>query len=89
MRPELTIKASAFKATCLEIFDRLAARKLTRVTVTKRGRPVAVLTPPDDAGTATNLFGFMAGTVVVPEGVDVSAPILEEPLNANRGRIRE
>jgi prevent-host-death family protein len=39
--------ATEFKAKCLEILDRLAARKLTRVTITKRGKVVAVLTPPE------------------------------------------
>ena len=42
----LEIAASEFKAKCLALMDRLAARKLSRIVVTKRGRPVAVLTPP-------------------------------------------
>jgi len=42
----LEIAASEFKAKCLELMDRLAARKLSRIVVTKRGRAVAVLTPP-------------------------------------------
>ena len=46
MAAELTIAASTFKATCLELLDRLASHDLERITVTKRGRPVAVLTPP-------------------------------------------
>src|SRR5438477_6371935 len=31
----LEIRASEFKAKCLELMDRLAARKLTRIVVTK------------------------------------------------------
>ena len=46
MAETLEIAASEFKAKCLELFDQLAARKLNRVVVTKRGRAVAVLTPP-------------------------------------------
>jgi prevent-host-death family protein len=41
-----TIGAAEFKAHCLEILDRLSTRELSRVTITKRGRPVAVLVPP-------------------------------------------
>ena len=43
---ELVISASDFKAQCLDIMSRLAAHTLTRVTVTKRGKPVAVMGPP-------------------------------------------
>ena len=43
-----TYTATVFKAKCLGILDRLAVRRLTRVTITKRGKVVAVLTPPDD-----------------------------------------
>ncbi len=38
-----TISASEFKAKCLELLGRLAARKLTRLCITKRGRIVAVV----------------------------------------------
>ncbi|HEY7852310.1 MAG TPA: type II toxin-antitoxin system prevent-host-death family antitoxin [Caulobacteraceae bacterium] len=81
-----TFTATDFKANCLEIFDRLAARKLIRVTVTKRGRVVAVLTPPEDAeALAQTLFGFMEGSVVAPADFDYTAPVLDEPLEAERG----
>ena len=80
--------ATEFKAKCLDIFDQLAARKLTRVTVTKRGRVVAVLTPPDEPGDAAHrLYGCMAGTVVGPPGFDLTAPILDEPLRADEGEV--
>ncbi len=46
MQRELTINAAAFKAQCLGLMDQLAARKLTQITVTKRGKPVSVLSPP-------------------------------------------
>jgi hypothetical protein len=42
----LTLSASAFKARCLEVFKALETRKLARVVVTRRGRPVAELVPP-------------------------------------------
>jgi hypothetical protein len=80
--------ATEFKAKCLDIFDQLAARKLTRVTVTKRGKIVAVLTPPDEPGdVARRLYGSMRGTVVAPAGFDLTAPILDEPFLADEGEI--
>jgi prevent-host-death family protein len=74
-----TVSATEFKARCLDILDRLAAREFTRVTVTKRGRPVAVLCPPDPPGYAERgLYGFMEGTVSTPWGYDFAAPALED-----------
>src|SRR6476659_2226993 len=55
---EQTIGAAEFKARCLEILDRLSAREVSRVTITKRGRPVAVLVPPDDARDAVQHSRF-------------------------------
>lgn len=42
----LRLSASEFKARCLAIFNDLAGRRLDRVIVTRRGLPVAGLTPP-------------------------------------------
>ena len=84
---ERTISATEFKARCLELFDQLAARKLDRIKVTKRGRVVAVLTPPDH--TPAPLHGFMRGSVLNPAGIDFARPILEEELFAESGRLVE
>jgi antitoxin (DNA-binding transcriptional repressor) of toxin-antitoxin stability system len=80
---ELTISASAFKARCLEIFKALEARKLARVTVTRRGKPVAEVTPP--ALPQKTAWGCMQGTVRVAPGVDLAEPVLDEPLDAELG----
>jgi prevent-host-death family protein len=78
--------ATEFKAKCLDILDRLAARKLTRVTITKRGKVVAVLTPPEDSESAVRqLHGFLRGSVIAPAGFDFTAPVLDEPLSAEDG----
>jgi len=83
-----TFTATEFKAKCLDIFDKLAAHELTRVTITKRGKPVAVLTPPDDPQAAVRrLHGFMRGTVIAPPDIDLTAPVLDEPMDADRGLI--
>jgi antitoxin (DNA-binding transcriptional repressor) of toxin-antitoxin stability system len=83
-----TISATEFKAKCLEILDQLSERRLTRVSVTKRGRVVAVLTPPaDEEAAVKGLHGFLRGSVAVPEGLDLTAPVLEEPFSAGRGEL--
>jgi hypothetical protein len=81
-----TISASHFKARCLEIFDRLADRSLERVTITKRGRVVGVLLPPDtEVDAIRQLHGFLRGSVVVPPGIDLTEPISDEPFGAEDG----
>jgi prevent-host-death family protein len=80
--------ATDFKARCLDILDRLAARKLTRVTITKRGKIVAVLTPPDDPASAVyQLHGFLRGSVVAPADFDFTEPVLDEPPMADAGEL--
>jgi prevent-host-death family protein len=74
---EITINATEFKAKCLDLLDQVSARKITRLIVTKRGVPVAVLIPPDTVGAAESLFGAMRSSVVVPGGVDLTAPAFE------------
>ncbi|HEY3815347.1 MAG TPA: type II toxin-antitoxin system Phd/YefM family antitoxin [Caulobacteraceae bacterium] len=82
--------ATEFKAKCLDILDRVAAHKFTRVTITKRGKIVAVLTPPEDAETTVRqLHGFMRGSVVAPSDFDFTAPVLDEPLSAEGGELHK
>ena len=84
----LQIPVSEFKAKCLDLMDQLAARKLSRIVVTKHGRPVAVLSPPPTPEeVADALFGFMKGSVDAPEDFDFTAPVLDEPLDAAEGRL--
>jgi antitoxin (DNA-binding transcriptional repressor) of toxin-antitoxin stability system len=71
------MSATEFKARCLEVMDDLATGRLERVTVTKRGRAVMEARGPatrsDEArGSA---FGFMRGTVRIPEGLDLTQPL--------------
>jgi antitoxin (DNA-binding transcriptional repressor) of toxin-antitoxin stability system len=81
-----TISASEFKAKCLNILDRLASHELDRVTITKRGKAVGVLTAaPREAEAVTDIYGFMRGSVIIPEGFDLTEPVLDEPLDAEFG----
>ena len=61
-RPRGWVSAADFKATCLELMDRVRETRAEYV-VTKHGRPVAKLvpyTPPD----RTPFLGSMQGTVL-------------------------
>ena len=81
------ISASSFKATCLEIFDRVASGELEQVTITKRGRVVGVLQPPPKPASAADLFGCMRGSVTVAPEVDLAAPLDLDPFDAERGLL--
>jgi prevent-host-death family protein len=82
------ISASEFKAKCLDILDRLADRTLERVIITKRGRVVATLIPPEDTAAAVRqVHGFMRGSVAIPPGIDLTAPVADEPFAAEHGEL--
>jgi prevent-host-death family protein len=81
-----TISASEFKAKCLNILDRLESHELERVIITKRGRTVGVLLPPQPEVQAVfDLYGCMRGSVIIPEGVDLTEPVFDEPFDAMEG----
>lgn len=81
-----TLSATEFKAKCLELLDRLADRRLEEITITKRGRPVAVLRPPAMRNT-DQLHGFMRGSVVLPPNLDLTEPASDEPFDADLGLL--
>lgn len=83
-----TVSASEFKAKCLDILDRVHAREFDWVVVTKRGVPVAVLVPPPaEAVEVERLHGLLRGSVVVPRGLDLTAPITDEAFAAHEGEL--
>jgi prevent-host-death family protein len=59
------VSAANFKATCLELMDRVRETRAEYV-VTKHGTPVAKLVPYDDSP-GTPLFGSIAGAVLAYE----------------------
>lgn len=59
--PARRVSASEFKATCLEVVDEVAVRRI-EVVITKRGKPVAKVAPADAA--PPNPIGFLRGTVI-------------------------
>ena len=80
------LTASEFKATCLDIFDRVADGTLESVTITKRGRVVGVLHPPAAAIEPASVFGHLRGSVVMPAELDLTAPTAEA-FDAASGRL--
>lgn len=83
-----TFNVTEFKAKCLDILDRLGKHEFERVIVTKRGKAVAILTPPEaDAAAVHQIHGFMRNSVVVPEGIDLTAPVSDEPFGAAAGEL--
>jgi len=58
-----SIGAAQFKAACLRVIDDLN-RDREPVTITKRGRPVAVLLPAPTGDDPASIIGAMAGTVL-------------------------
>jgi prevent-host-death family protein len=62
------IPATEFKAKCLALMDRVAERRETYV-ITKRGRPVAKLVPPDPPK-RKSVFGCMADRMEIVADLD-------------------
>jgi prevent-host-death family protein len=71
----MEIPAGEFKAKCLQLMDQVA-RSGEPIVITKRGKPVAKLVPPDASEPRTPLFGYMAGTAEI-RGDIVTVPHLE------------
>jgi prevent-host-death family protein len=65
-----SMAAGEFKARCLRVMEEVAKYR-TPVVITKKGRVVAKLVPPD--APATDVFGCMAGTARIVG--DVEAPV--------------
>ena len=59
-----TIAVSTFRATCLRLIGQMNKNR-EPVTITKRGKPVAVLSPlPPPADNAPLIIGAMKGSVL-------------------------
>ena len=74
------VGAAEFKAKCLKLIDEMQADGES-ITITKRGKPVAVLTAAKEEKPAPDsLFGAMKGTVLFFE--DPLGPAYDGPWNA-------
>ena len=80
------ISAAKLMAKCIASMNEADSRQDGCPSVAKQGKVAAVLAPPPDHADATQpLHGFMRGSVLIPTGVDLTAPTLEEPLDAASG----
>jgi antitoxin (DNA-binding transcriptional repressor) of toxin-antitoxin stability system len=74
-----TLSATEFKAKCLDLMDQLASGQLKRVIVTKRGKVVASLVPPESAAPtpvdADVFWGCMKDVTNIPDGFDLTQPL--------------
>ena len=57
-----TVAATEFKAKCLRLINEML-RDAQPVTITKRGRPVAMLVPVSGSESNPSLLGALRGTV--------------------------
>ena len=69
------ISISDFKATCLAVLDRVK-RTGQSILVTRRGEPIAQVTPPPPETRPSSWLGCMAGKAKIVG--DVVAPATEE-----------
>jgi antitoxin (DNA-binding transcriptional repressor) of toxin-antitoxin stability system len=79
----LEISATEFKTKCLALFKELEARRYRKVVVTRRGKPIAELTAPRNE--VPDLYGCMEGSVIIPPGIDLTEPVLEDIPDAEHG----
>jgi prevent-host-death family protein len=83
-----TISVSEFKAKCLDILSRVGRHEVERLVITKRGTPVAMIVPPPvERAKVESLYGWQRGSVIIPPGVDLTAPIADEPFDAEEGKL--
>lgn len=57
-----TIAVSKFKATCLKLLTRIKKTQ-TSILITKKGEPLALVSPPPAEKSRKDSFGCMKGTV--------------------------
>lgn len=71
-RPETALSVSHFKATCLEVLERVR-RTGRSVIITKRGTPLAEVIPPSSATVGDNWMGSLRGSARITG--DLIAPV--------------
>jgi prevent-host-death family protein len=69
---EVRMGVTEFKPRSLDLIERVATGKLSRVVLTKRGRPVAALVPI--SGSGEDLWGALADLTEPVEDVDLTEP---------------
>lgn len=77
---EITLNVTQFKARSLSLLEDIAKGRLVKIVVTKRGKPLAVVSPSPREGNSVfaKAYGSMRGTGSIAPGVDLTKPILPE-----------
>jgi antitoxin (DNA-binding transcriptional repressor) of toxin-antitoxin stability system len=73
-RKFVTVGVTEFKRRCLGLIADVEAGRIETLALTRRGRQVAQLTRLQPRHAPARLWGSMAGTIRIPEGVDLTAP---------------
>lgn len=85
---EQTLSVTDFKAHCLDLLKQIGDRRIGKLTVTRHGKPVAVVTaPPDVKFDARQLYGSMRGMITIAEGADLTEPVFEGEIIAESGLL--
>ena len=79
------VELAEFTAHCSEIMDEIGRGLVHGIDVTRDGQVVATVRP---AGRSLH-HGWMRGTVQIPEGFDLTAPVLDDSMHAEDGREHE
>ena len=58
-----TIEAAEFKAACLRVIEQMGQDR-EPITITRRGKPVAVLSPVKEPAVQRSIIGAMRGSVL-------------------------
>ena len=83
-RKPTSIDIADFVARWPEIVDEFGRGTTLGVDIIKDGHVVAVVRPP-----AASLHGYLRGAVRLPDGFDLTRPVFEDEVHAERGRIHE
>jgi antitoxin (DNA-binding transcriptional repressor) of toxin-antitoxin stability system len=78
---EITVNVTEFKAKCLGLLRSLERGTLKRVTVMRRGVPVADVAPAAAKTTKPlkSAYGFIRGSIRFAPGYDPFEQVIEEP----------
>ena len=83
---EKTVSVTEFKTHCLSLMDDVNARKLSRLKIEKRGKPhVEIVAPARTSRKKRTAFGALKGWVTVPKGLDLTKPIFDGEVDAEKG----
>ena len=77
MRAAMTVTATEFKAKCLELLDDMSTGRLRNVNITKHGKPFVSVSPVLAKKPSDTIFAAMQGTMHIPDGLDLTAPVID------------